>query len=144
MNNYYAVKTKCSHVGKGKYIEVTFPIEAESGKDAAIIGRNMPRVKHDHKYAILEVKKINKEEFDELKKEASLNPYLKCKNVQQQRMLCPWIYKDVKYLYEEKNYDKERKQRIKMIKNKNKINERYIIKQAQNDYEMYKNNYYTI
>ena len=40
---YFAVTTKCGHVGRKYYLPVTFPIVAESGKGAARLGRDIPR-----------------------------------------------------------------------------------------------------
>ena len=61
-NKFYAVVTKCGHVGNGKYREVTFPINADSGKEAAEIARWIPRVKH-HKKGLVRGAKINKTIF---------------------------------------------------------------------------------
>ena len=52
-NKFYAVVTKCGHVGNGKYREVTFPINADSGKDAAEIARWIPRVKYHKRMQLL-------------------------------------------------------------------------------------------
>lgn len=120
--NYYAVTTKCGHVGKGKYIKVTFPICAESGKIAAEIARWMPRVKHHHKYCILNVNKIDFEEYENLLEKNEKNAYLQCKNIQEQNILCPDIYENVFQLYEEKINDSEqRKNRVIYKQKKNKI-----------------------
>ena len=82
---YFAVTAKCGHVRKGKYIEVTFAIVAESGKEAAKIGRTMPRVKHDHPMAILNVVELSEDDYNELYNENRNNPYLQCKNKQEQK-----------------------------------------------------------
>ena len=58
-NKFYAVVTKCGHVGNGKYREVTFPINTDSGKEAAEIARWIPRVKHHKKDAIINVTEIS-------------------------------------------------------------------------------------
>lgn len=118
---YYAVTAKCGHVGKGKYIEVTFDIEATSGKEAAKIGRMMPRVKHDHPQAILSVEKINLEEYIELANSNAENPYLQCKNKQEQNVMCPEIYKEVKELYEVNDYSKKREARLAYLFKKRKL-----------------------
>ena len=60
---YFAVTTKCGHVGRKYYLPVTFPVVAESGKEAARLGRDIPRVKHTHKDAILDVREISYEEY---------------------------------------------------------------------------------
>ena len=53
---YYEVTAKCGHVGKGFYIPITFPVRAKSAAEAASVTRAFPRVKHDHKDAILIVR----------------------------------------------------------------------------------------
>ena len=118
---YYAVTTKCGHVRKGKYVEITFAIAADSGKDAARIGRTMPRVKHDHPMAILNVVRISYEEYLDLKEDNSNNPFLQCKNKQEQNMLCPELYKEVKELYEEKDPSVKRKERLAYLFKKRKL-----------------------
>lgn len=57
--NYYKVRAKCGHVGRNNYIIKPFFVKANDGKEAAKIVRNTPRVKHDHKYAIIDVKEKN-------------------------------------------------------------------------------------
>ena len=63
MKNYFEVIAKCGHVGRNKYIPIKFAVEAESGKDAAAMVRRFPRVKHNHKDAILDCKEIFYEEY---------------------------------------------------------------------------------
>ena len=87
MNNYFEVKCKCGHVGRDKYIPITFYIVAENGKDAAAKGRAMPRVKHDHKDCIISVKKIDYELYRKGRIANENDPYLCCSNRQQQRMI---------------------------------------------------------
>lgn len=82
---YYAVTTKCGHVGRNKYIKITFAVIAESKKEAAKKAKYIPRVKHDHKDAILNIKEITYNEFLELLNENDNNEYLHCKNIQEQR-----------------------------------------------------------
>ena len=66
-NKFYAVVTKCGHVGRNNYREVTFPINAKSGKEAAEIARWLPRVKHHKKDAIVRVFEIDYEKYKELR-----------------------------------------------------------------------------
>ena len=54
---FYKVTAKCGHVGRNNYIEKDFFVKADSGRDAALIVRCKPRVKHDRKDAILSVKR---------------------------------------------------------------------------------------
>jgi len=120
--NYYAVTAKCGHVGKSKYIEITFAIKAKSGKDAAKIGRYIPRVKHDNPMAIVKVLKISYDEYKNLLIENKKNPYLNCKNKQEQNLNCPDIFYMIKDLYEEKiDYKEKRKSRIEYLFKKRKI-----------------------
>lgn len=84
---YYKVETKCGHVGKENYIIINFPIKADSKKEAAKIAREIPRVKHNYKDAILGVNEITLEEYKQLCKANSNDPYLKCKNKQEQNLI---------------------------------------------------------
>ena len=87
-NKYYTVTCKCGHVGIKYFIRVSFPIIATCGKDAAYIARHyIPRVKHDHKDAILDCSEITHEEYIELQKINDSDPYLKCKCKQEQEMI---------------------------------------------------------
>lgn len=85
MNRYFAVETKCGHVGKYKCIFIWFAVNAESAKAAAAKARNFKRVKHHHKDAIRRVLEISFEEYSLLQLANSSDPYLQCKNIQQQR-----------------------------------------------------------
>lgn len=87
MKHYFAVETKCGHVGKDRCIYIWFAVIAESKKDAAAKAREYKRVKHHHKDAIREVRKISFEDFLTLRRLNFSDPYLQCKNIQQQREL---------------------------------------------------------
>lgn len=87
-SKYYAVTTMCGHVRKNSYTEKTFPIMAASGKEAAEIGRWIPRVKHHNKHAILDVKEITEDEFNKLNSLNDEDPYLHCKSIQEQNRCC--------------------------------------------------------
>ena len=84
---YYAVCCNCGHVGRNKHVEITFPLKAKSGKEAAEIARRIARVKHHNKYAILSCREISYEEYLELIKINANDPYLQCKNIQEQRQI---------------------------------------------------------
>jgi len=81
----YEVCAKCGHVGRNYYVDKIFAVKAESGKEAAAIVRNLPRVKHDHKDAIRYVEVIDESRFEEIRKTNSEDPYFSCKNIQEQR-----------------------------------------------------------
>ena len=87
MVHYFAVETKCGHVGKNQCIYIWFAVKAENGKAAAAKARAYKRVKHHHKDAIRQVKEITVEEYRQLLLENQQDPYLHCQNVQQQRAL---------------------------------------------------------
>jgi len=81
----FAVETKCGHVGRNNCIIITFPIKAASKKEAAARAKALPRVKRDHKDAIRNVEEIDYKKYRSLLAENNRNPYLTCKNVQEQR-----------------------------------------------------------
>ena len=74
-NNYFLVETMCGHVGTGAYIPVTFPVMAENGREAAKIARSIPRVKHNNKYAILRVEKVD---FEQYMSQQNINSTARC------------------------------------------------------------------
>lgn len=104
---YFKVIVKCGHVGKHNYYKGTLFLKAESAKDSARIARNVPRVKHDQKDAILDVKEIDFSTFEEGRKSNHLLHYYKCENVQEQRIYFPEIADNI--FIEEKTFDERRK-----------------------------------
>lgn len=82
---YFAVTCKCGHVRKDFYIPITFPIIAKNRKAAAQIARNKPRVKHHHKYAILQNKEIPYTVYKQLQEDNKNDPYLNVKSTYQQK-----------------------------------------------------------
>ena len=87
MDKYFAVETKCGHVGKDKCIYIWFAVKAENAKEAAAKAREFKRVKHHHKDVIRKVKEISFFAYKQLLSKNDNDPYLKCKNIQQQRQL---------------------------------------------------------
>ena len=83
---YFMVSAKCGHVGRDFYYKGNFFLQAESGKEAAQRVRFFPRVKHDHKDAILSVKKLDYMNFLIGKEIENLNPYYKCNSKQEQAL----------------------------------------------------------
>lgn len=88
---HYLVKAKFGHVGRNNYIIKTIPVYAENGKEAAYKVRWMGRVKHNHKDAIIEVKKCSLEEYLEQKEINSNDPYFIVHSRQEQEALCSGI-----------------------------------------------------
>lgn len=119
--SFYLVMTKCGHVGKTKYIPITFPISAENKKDAARIARNMPRVKHHHKDAIISVKEVLKNEFEFQEKINESDLYLKAKNKQEQNQIA-----DFKSRLLDDDYNINKYHKVK--NNKHKKNNNYKIR----------------
>ena len=84
---YWAVTAKCGHVGGlSKYIPITFYVIANSKKAASNYVITQPRVKHNSKSVILSVKNISLEEYVEGLLINENDPYLKCKNIQEQKL----------------------------------------------------------
>ena len=82
---YFMVTVKFGHVGKSNFYKGNLYIKAESKKEAAEKARYFPRVKHDHKDAILNVEEIDKDSYREgLEKNRAIR-YFSCYNVQEQR-----------------------------------------------------------
>ncbi|MCF0242930.1 MAG: hypothetical protein HUK25_09840 [Treponema sp.] len=81
---YYKVTAKCGHVGKSYYYPGDLFIKAENGREAAKVAREMPRVKHDRKDAILNVAEIDYETYKLGKEDARRNPYFTCESIQEQ------------------------------------------------------------
>ena len=85
---YFAVVTKCGHVGRNHYVPVKFAVAAESRKEAAKFARHFGRVKHDHKDAILSVTEIDYQEFLKIKEINKNDQYLHCKSRYEQNEFC--------------------------------------------------------
>ncbi len=113
-NKFYAVVTKCGHVGRNNYREVTFPINAKSGKEAAEIARWLPRVKHHKKDAIVRVFEIDYEKYKVLIEINHNDLYLNCKNIQEQNMYCSNLYLEIKRMDNE-DYDNTEKRMARVI-----------------------------
>lgn len=60
---YYLVKAKLGHVGRGKYLEVDFPVYAEAKKIAAQYILQKGKVKRHLKNAITSVEELNYSEY---------------------------------------------------------------------------------
>lgn len=89
---YYEVTAKCGHVGKGYYIPITFSVRAQTAAEAAFVTRAFPRVKHDHKDAILFVREVDFYDYDELWQVNNYDPYLRCRSKREQMREYDAIY----------------------------------------------------
>lgn len=128
--SYFLVTAKCGHVGKRFYYKGNFYVEAENGRIAAKVVRDIPRVKHDHKDAILSVNKINYQDFIIGQQEEEKNPYYRCHSKQEQNIYWDIIIKNI---YEDCHHEKK----------KQKYKKHHSLKNIYNDdplYYQYKNN----
>ena len=126
---YFKVTAKCGHVGKNKYYKGDFYIRAETKEEASKITRNMPRVKHDKKDAILNVEEIDHETYIKGIKENSKHPYFNCKNKQEQNRFLQEIQENI---VDEENTNLEKPKKTKRHSLRKKFNN-------DNDYDLYKN-----
>ena len=126
--NYYLVRTKCGHVGKNHYIEITFPIKAETGKDAARIARQIPRVKHHHWDAIIDCRKVAREEYEKQVRINNNDPYLQIKTKQEQKQIEDLIIGRM-------ITDNHQRELASQKKKSSKPNLKYQKRKYENDYE---------
>ena len=91
-------------------------------------------LQHDHKDAILNCVEIDYEEYAILQKITDNDPYLKCKNIQEQRNECDGIEDEVQYMKEDEiDYEERaqrRRERIDFQKKKYKAFGAYCYKSA--------------
>ena len=81
---YFDVTAKCGHVGRGYYIPITFAVKAGSAAEAAALARAIPRVKHDHRDAILSVEEVDLEGYLDRCHVNGYDPYLSCTSKREQ------------------------------------------------------------
>lgn len=127
-SKFYRVTCKCGHVGKKHFIRIDFPVNADSMKEASLIARQIPRVKHDHKDAILECKEIDYEEYLILQMINQQDPYLQCSNKQEQRNIANLSLR----LEPEQKYLLPKKQKTRCVKYK--IKRQAIIEEETKNY----------
>lgn len=135
-SKFYRVTCKCGHVGKKYFIRIDFPVNAESKKEASEIARHIPRVKHDHKDAILDCREIDYEEYIILQIMNSKDPYLQCSNKQEQRNIANFSLR----LEPEERYLLPKKQKTRCVEFK--IKRQIIIEKETKDYWLNEVNIY--
>ena len=84
---FFEVQAKCGHVGRNKYVIKKFFIKTDTAKRAAAIIRRAPRVKHNHKDAIIEVRKIDYQEYVEGIRENEKDDYFHIHNSSDQKRI---------------------------------------------------------
>ncbi|MFH5882349.1 hypothetical protein [Liberiplasma polymorphum] len=95
---YYLVEAKCGHVGRSNYIVKTFAVKADSGKKAAKFTRQIPRVKHHLKSAIVSTKQVSENDYYQQIQRNNNDPYFMSTNKQQQNRLCEDLHSEIKEL----------------------------------------------
>lgn len=111
---YFLVLCKCGHVGRRFYMPIWFPVEANDGKEAATIARTIPRVKHDHKDAILDCKQTDYFGFMEQAMINDHDPYLLCSSKHEQKEIMDIIKDRLVYDAHCEGGDKEKYSRRKV------------------------------
>ncbi len=132
MRKYFKVLAKCGHVGKGYYYEGAFYVKSDDAKKAAAYVRTLPRVKHDHKDAILNVEEITKEEYEAGKEAVKKEAYFNCLNSSEQKGHMEEISLKLKK-EERKTYDSHSK-----TSNKKVFNGKTIIRKPKQYVQHYK------
>lgn len=122
---YFAVHCRCGHVGPRCYVEIVFAVIANNRKEAAEKARWFARVKHNKKNAIIDCYEISKEEYDEIMKANENDPYLKCKNIQEQRSINGFESRIIKEP-EEVSLKKSKQERKEFVKYKLKKQKQFI------------------
>ena len=117
---YYIVTAKCGHVGRGKYINVGFPIKAQTASEAAQIILKRSKVKKQLKNAISSVEEITELEFDELKENNYYINYLKA-HFKREYDVSEYEIKKLEQKEKRKLEFESRKERISYIMRKNKL-----------------------
>jgi hypothetical protein len=92
---FFEVTAKCGHVGRKRYYRGLFYVQAENGRAAAAIVRIMPRVKHNHKDAILAVTKVDYAIYRKGNAAHRRNPYFDCHNTQEQLLILAKLTRDI-------------------------------------------------
>lgn len=116
---YFEVTVKCGHVGHRNYIPIVFAIRARSRKEASEVAREIPRVKHNRKDAIISSVEITFDEFIELMKINNIDLYLKAQSIQEQRRIEGIEDRIVRGEREEKFEKQDRKNETKKLIKRN-------------------------
>lgn len=121
--NYYLVIAKCGHVGKGRYVEVEFPVYAEDKKSAAQMVLKRGKVKKQLKNAITNVYEISYDEYLAKTNEFNDNTFVRAHT---KREITDYIESAEHLISLKRHYKKSfnsREERIMFLFKKNKIME---------------------
>ena len=119
---YFLVTAKCGHVGNGKYLEIEFPVYAQSKKEAAQMCLKKPKVKKHLKNAITSVREVDLDVFNFARTEFSNNSYVRSHT---KKEITDWL-ESVQELDFEKRWKKSfvnRNERILFRRKKSKLKE---------------------
>ncbi len=121
---YFLVKAKCGHVGRGKYIEVDFPICAETMHDASQSCLQRPKVKRHLKNAISSVREVSFDDYQEERQAFNVNSYVRAHTKKETRV---WLdeVQSLDYRDKRKNSFADRNERINYLMKKKKLKEEY-------------------
>lgn len=125
---YWAVTAKCGHVGGlSKYILITFYVEAKTKKEASDRVIEIPRVKHNNKHVILGIENISYDEYLSGIQANENDPYLRSRNIQEQRCHIEEIYDRILDEDDEWCINRSAKLNKLTLKNENRIRKcRYV------------------
>ena len=90
-SEFYIVDAVCGHVGRENAVIKHFAVRAANAKEAAAFVRSLPRVKHDYKFAIRNVRLVSFEDYLIQYLKNQFDPYLNANNIQEQRTDCDGI-----------------------------------------------------
>lgn len=90
-SEFYIVDAVCGHVGRGNAVIKHFAVRSANAKEAAAFVRTLPRVKHDYKFAIRNVRLVSFEDYLIQYLKNQFDPYLNANNIQEQRTDCDGI-----------------------------------------------------
>jgi hypothetical protein len=109
-NKFFIVTAKCGHVRRANYIPIDFPVASLNGKEAAAIARQLPRVKHDHKDAILFVREVSREEYDRQSFINKNDPFLRITNRREHEVLVPLFENRIEQEFDTAPYKSARRE----------------------------------
>lgn len=120
---YYLVRAKFGHVGRNRYIVKAIPVYCENGREAAYRVRWMSRVKHHAKDAIIDVIKIDLEQYLAQIEINKNDAYFSVRSKQEQNRLCQDISEHIQFnkIPNNREYKNNRKEKINFKMKKNKI-----------------------
>ena len=119
---YFIVTAKCGHVGKGKYIDVQFPIIAENASDAARIILKRTKVKKHLKNAITSVIEVRESAYFDFIYENPYESYLSAHSSREFNLDDYEIKKLETCNRHKKQEFSSRKERVSFILKKHKLN----------------------